>query len=743
MSRQVLILQSDSQLAKQLSSYFTEWGDQVWQAASIAEAQVLLEQHKPGLVIIDLQLLANGWQDIGQHIPQKLSQTNLLFTTAYPNPQQEIQAKQIYDASVFLRLPFTRSKLEQALHTLKDETPLQAQRDSQAKLPKVRVPVRLKITLPYVILALILALGAAYVVSQVVLDTVKERFTNQLIEVGKLGSDWMVNEEKRLLETLRLLSYTEGVAEAIAEGKAERLREIALPLAINYQEENIEILDMQGASLLSLHHYANGNIEDYEVTQGETIFSQWAFVQNVLQADTSQSRDKYAGLAQAPWGDVVYVAGPVLNNQSEQVGVILVGKSLPTLVEQIRQDTFAQITIYDFNGQAMASTLPFLDEDSLALTQETSSEILKQQDEVSLIRPVQIASLNYSEILGAWEIGGALNSSRATSSNDIGLIGVALAETFLARPGQITRLQIFTLTTITFLLVIALGIYLANLITHPLRDMVTASAEVAQGNLNVQVKSTGDDEVAVLAHSFNEMVAGLREGSIYRDLFGRTVSPEVREQLRQGFAKGDVNLKGQEAIATVLMSNIRDFTTISELEIPTTIMGWLNEYFETLTPIINSYGGIISKFEGDEMLIFFGILPRPLLAQESAYKACQAALAMLEAIEQLNKRRIQRDEPIFRTGIAINTGPVTAGALGSVDRLHYTIIGDTVNTTTRLEGLTRQFSEESNAVISQHTLFALNQQHHEFKLEAMGAHTVRGKVEQLLVYQLQSLTITT
>jgi adenylate cyclase len=88
-------------------------------------------------------------------------------------------------------------------------------------------------------------------------------------------------------------------------------------------------------------------------------------------------------------------------------------------------------------------------------------------------------------------------------------------------------------------------------------------------------------------------------------------------------------------------------------------------------------------------------------------------------------------------GVGINTGPVIAGGLGSADRIHYTIIGDTVNTTSRLEGLTRQFGENS-IVVSQHTLFALQDRRHDFELLPMGVHTIKGKEEQLLIYQLKA-----
>jgi adenylate cyclase len=157
-----------------------------------------------------------------------------------------------------------------------------------------------------------------------------------------------------------------------------------------------------------------------------------------------------------------------------------------------------------------------------------------------------------------------------------------------------------------------------------------------------------------------------------------------------------------------------------------------------MVPLITAQGGVVNQIEGDTMMAFFGVLPRPLRPQESAYQACQAALNLLEATAQLNARRTDRGDPPFTIGLSINTGPVTAGGLGSKDRLHYTIIGDTVNTTTRLESLTRQFGEESSALISQHTLFALRERHREFQFESLGAHAFRGKAERLLVYQLQS-----
>ncbi len=739
MSLHVLIAQSDSKSTQLLASLFTERGDVVQLAETLNEGLSLLKRGKPDLVVLDLRLAKDGWGKMAKRAERYFPRTKILFTTDFPDPQLETDLTKKHQASALLRQPFTRTELEQALQLLEEPKPSQKTLSRQANLPKVRLPVRIKITLPYVILALLLAIAAAYVVSQVVLDTVEERFTNQLIETGKLANDWMVQEEDRLLETLRLVAYTREIPEAVVAGNAEELRELVLPIAVNYQEDAVEILDLQGVSILSLRHRRGGNLEDYDASRGDTAYRQWPLVQNVLEPAPDQRRDKYADLVRTPWGDYLYIAGPISDESGNRVGVVLVGRSLWNLVRQIRQDTLAHTTIYDLNGRPLQSTLFLFEETDYSLEPETVSTILERQDSDSYRRPLSVASLDYSEIIGPWEVSISSGPfALLRQGNDLGLIGVSLPETFLARPSRITRLQIFLLTTVAFSLVIALGVYLANRITNPLLRVVRASSEVAEGNLDVQVQAGGNDEVAVLAHSFNNMVVGLREGSLYRDLLGRTVSPEVREELRRSFASGELRLEGQDAIATVLVSDIRNFTRLSETVDSPTIMAWLNEYFEELVPIITGYGGIVSKFEGDTVLAFFGILPRPLPPEEGSYQACQAALAILQAMENLNARRATRNEPSFSTGIGVNTGPVTAGGLGSTDRLHYTIIGDTVNTTVRLQNLTRQFGPDSGAVISQHTLFALRNQRHDFELEDLGVHNVKGKEEQLLVYRLKS-----
>ena len=222
---------------------------------------------------------------------------------------------------------------------------------------------------------------------------------------------------------------------------------------------------------------------------------------------------------------------------------------------------------------------------------------------------------------------------------------------------------------------------------------------------------------------------------MYRDLLGRTVSPEVREAMRKSFANGDLKLEGQSALSTVLMSDIRSFTTLSEKEDPKTILKWLNEYFGALVPVITSHGGVVDKFEGDALLAFFGILPTPQSLEISSYQACRTAIEMLDVIKRINTRRAERKEPALITGIGINSGPLTAGGLGTLNRMNYTIIGNTVNSTQRMQEITREFGE-SGVVISQFTRTALKNKQSEFRFDSLGHHTFKGKKESLELFRL-------
>jgi HD-GYP domain-containing protein (c-di-GMP phosphodiesterase class II) len=367
------------------------------------------------------------------------------------------------------------------------------------KIPKVRYPFRIKITLPYLLLALIIAMAGAYIITRIVFDTIEERFTNQLIETRKLTSEWIVQEEEKLLEPLRLIAHTDGLAEAVSEKNAEAIREISFPILLNASIEALEIIDLSGTSLLSLHHRVGGRIEEYDVSSGDKSFQDWDIVKQVINKQFDTIGDKFAGIMSPPWGNYLYISGPIYDQEQEIVGVIVIGDTLDQIANGIREATLSQVTIYDTNGNEITTT--FMDSQE-SIEVEVFEEVFARQDKESYMRHRTAANIAYKEILAPFEV---------RSGDDVGIIGNSLAETFLVRASNTTRFQIFSFATISFLFIIAAGVFIADRFTRPLIRVVNASSEVAAGNLNVKVTPTGNDEVTDLANSFNQMVLSLQQ----------------------------------------------------------------------------------------------------------------------------------------------------------------------------------------------------------------------------------------
>lgn len=412
------------------------------------------------------------------------------------------------------------------------------------------LPIRVKITLPYLILALALAVGSAYVVTQIVFDTIDERFTNQLIESGKLASEGMVGQERQLLASLRLLAHAQGLAEAIQAGDPKRAQELTIGIIANAQEEWVALLDQQGELVLGIRKKQGGKLGDYEfANQADLDLSQWDFVKRALAGQADRLGDKYSGVLTVDGERIFVIAGPAYNRQGELSGAVLVGKPLSSLVAQLHNQIFAHVTLYDFGGQPLASTLV----DSPALERAEAARILTNQDlesqRRSLVKPRQVTSshINYDEILGPWEARG---------DQDLGLLGVSLPETFLVNTSTTTRLQVTALVAVALILVIVLGLNVANIITRPLLSLVRASQQVAEGDLLVQVEPRGDDEVSDLTKSFNHMVSSLHESKMDllkaydSTLEGWSTALELRDRETEGHTQRvtDMTLQLAEAM---------------------------------------------------------------------------------------------------------------------------------------------------------------------------------------------------
>jgi sigma-B regulation protein RsbU (phosphoserine phosphatase) len=244
---------------------------------------------------------------------------------------------------------------------------------------------------------------------------------------------------------------------------------------------------------------------------------------------------------------------------------------------------------------------------------------------------------------------------------------------------------------ISFFLLIAvavavvLSVLLARSVSGPLRRTASAMDSVREGNLDVHVPVVSNDEVGSMGEGFNRMVEGLRERDFIRDTFGCYLSPDVVSSIMR--SPNGMNLGGELREVTILISDLRGFTSLTATLGPEVVLKIVNRYLEVMVDIIMRFGGTIDEFTGDGILAFFGA---PRRMKDSQERCVLCALEMQKSMPDLNRRLGEMfpsgsEEPLLRMGIAISNGALIVGNIGSEKRKKYGAIGTAINIAFRME----------------------------------------------------------
>jgi len=238
---------------------------------------------------------------------------------------------------------------------------------------------------------------------------------------------------------------------------------------------------------------------------------------------------------------------------------------------------------------------------------------------------------------------------------------------------------------------------------------------------------TGMAAQAAIAIQNARLATRIEKEAQTRAQISRLIPPSVVEQV----VKGELLIEkgGRLNEITMLFSDIRGFTTMSDGRPPEEVVNTLNEYFEVMVDVLFQFQGTLDKFVGDEIIGLFGA---PIPIDDAPFKAVACAVSMLEGLEEFNRTRASENLPAIRIGIGINTGNVITGAIGSTRALQYTAIGDAMNVASRLVNL----AGAGEVIISESTYKQIAE-----RVEAIGLPPVKvkGKADELKVYRVTGL----
>ena len=250
---------------------------------------------------------------------------------------------------------------------------------------------------------------------------------------------------------------------------------------------------------------------------------------------------------------------------------------------------------------------------------------------------------------------------------------------------------------------------------------------MGEGDLDVKVEINSGDELEALSQTFNGMVSGLRQKETMTKFLSGMALKEV-----EAISDGDKELEygGEKKLITVLFSDIRSFTTISETADPATIIRALNYYFQRQIPCITAQGGFLDKLIGDCIMAVF--------EHEENYNgadaAMRAAIAMQAGLASIRKEMRDQNMPEFHVGFGINTGVAVVGNVGALNQVSRTVLGDAVNLAARVESLSKE-GRDSHILFTEFTLDAMQS---KVKHEFLQKTVVKGKSVPVSIFEVGS-----
>lgn len=366
--------------------------------------------------------------------------------------------------------------------------------------------IRIKVILPYLLLTLVVSLIGVYVVTRLVTGTLRERLTNQLLEAGRIVSDNFVRLEVQHVTDARRISYTAGIAEALASEDREALYEIIRPIFGTGEIGNLILISPSGNEVLHLLLNDVNEIQRVEADTGAARSPIVAMYLTNRNVDEPPSRGLGGNLVNNE--TYYYTSLPVSSVDGEFQGVIIVGTPVRRFLPYLKSVALADVVLYGSDGRAIVTTLSTGDQvalDIVSISEAEYQSILHTEEGF-------VTGENFELDKRPYTIGRA---PLQVGNNRMGVFAVILPSDFVLESGQASRTLYVALFTALMLFVIGIGVYVVTRwVITPLFSLVRTSQAIAGGDLTRRTGIRNGDEIGELAGTFDEMTARLQERTL-------------------------------------------------------------------------------------------------------------------------------------------------------------------------------------------------------------------------------------
>lgn len=357
--------------------------------------------------------------------------------------------------------------------------------------------IRWRIIAPYAALTVALAIAGTFLVTRLVGGSLDERFNNQLAEASRVASDSLVRRERRHLEAVRGISFTDGTGAAASARDGAALARLIEPILANGSIERGEIIAPDGARLYA-SRLTDATALSYEPLTDDDQPAFWGPVLRVLAGESDARGDKFTAVVSTASGPVLYTAGPLFDGE-RLAGVVLIGTSMQSVLAGAKAESLADVTVYGDGGAALATTFPPEDErGTLNLT--PGKDVLATQGP-SLVRERRtLYGRNYDLLYGTLTLRG----------EPVNEYSVGLPSSFIFNAQATTRMQMTAMFSVAMALTLFMGWMISRSITRPVQQLVRAANAVTAGDLSARSGVTGEHEIGVLGRAFDAMTERLQ-----------------------------------------------------------------------------------------------------------------------------------------------------------------------------------------------------------------------------------------